>query len=60
MGLAVGTKTVPSRHLMTGDCWMFSPQHEAVVSTEVFIGVGFGHDAILSQEHLAWTVMSED
>ena len=36
---------------------MFSLQHETVVSTEVFTGIGFGHDVILSQEHLPWKVM---
>lgn len=52
-GFSTGTKAVPSRHLMTtSHCCMFSPEHKTVVSTEVFIGVGLGCDAILSLERL--------
>lgn len=48
MSLAQGTEAVPSRHLMTGNCYMSSLLHKTVVSTEVSIGVGFDHDAPLS------------
>lgn len=52
VGVAHQTKTVPSPHLMTGHCGMFSLGHKTVVSTEVFIGIGFGRVAILGLEHL--------
>lgn len=44
VGLAQRTKA--------GSCCMFSLEHKAIISTEVFIGIGFGHDAILSKDHL--------
>lgn len=51
-GLVQGTKAAPSRHLMTGHCSVFILGHNTVVSTEIFIGIGFGHDATLRLEHL--------
>lgn len=50
--LAQGTKAVPSRHLVTSHCYKFSLEHKTVISTEVFIGIRFGHDAILSLESI--------
>lgn len=52
VGLAQGAKAVPSRHLVAGHCYMFSLEHKTVVSTEVFIGIGFGCDAVLSLESI--------
>ena len=52
-GFSTGTKAVPSRHLMTtSHCYMFSLEHKTVVSTEIFIGVRLGRDAILRRERL--------